>query len=131
MADYGLKISKPGVDVKTAADVDLYFSSKFDTLKGKAVGGASMDFLAGNTTQNLDISHGLSYTPKYFVLVKISGNVAVPLRYANLFAEMDSRIAVISVFADTSKVRITVNGFTGGSNVTINFKYYIFYNQLN
>lgn len=130
MGDYGLKISKPGINVKDATDEKLYFSSKFDSVKAKLVGITSMTFLAANTTQNLDINHGLSYTPKFFVLVKLSGVVAVPLRYVNLFGELDSRVSIISIFSDTSKVRITVSGSSGGSNVVLNFKYYIFYNQL-
>jgi len=130
MGDYGLKISKPGVNVKDATDEELYFSSKFDSVKAKIVNTVSMTFLAANTTQNLDISHGLSYTPKFFVLVKLTGSVAVPLRYVNLFGELDARVSIINAFSDTSKIRITVSGSSGVSDVVLNFKYYIFYNQL-
>ena len=55
---YGLKISKPGIDVGTAADTDLIFSSDIDSLKTKATGT-----FANNGT----VAHGLSYTPMFFI----------------------------------------------------------------
>ena len=55
---YGLKISKPGVDVGTAADTDLVFFSDYDSMKTKATG------TFGN---NGTVAHGLSYTPIFFV----------------------------------------------------------------
>ena len=55
MADYGIKISKPGFDVMTCADKDLVFSSKLNTYKVAAI---------GITTG--DVAHGLPYTPAFF-----------------------------------------------------------------
>ena len=55
---YGLKISKPGVDVGTAGVTDLIFSSDIDSMKTKATGT-----FASNGT----VAHGLSYTPVFFI----------------------------------------------------------------
>jgi hypothetical protein len=55
---YGLKISKPGVDVGTAADIDLYFSSELDSMKTKST---------GTITENGTVAHGLPYTPIFFI----------------------------------------------------------------
>ena len=58
MADWGMKISKPGIDVGTATDAnDLVFSSSIDTLKVKSLG----TFTAAGT-----VAHGLSYTPIFW-----------------------------------------------------------------
>lgn len=56
MADWGMKISEDGVDVKTATDQQLIISSSFNALKVKMVGVA-------NTTS---VAHGLAYKPIYF-----------------------------------------------------------------
>lgn len=55
---YGLKISKPGVDVGTATDIDLYFSSELDSMKTKMTG----TIVSGGT-----VAHGLAYTPIFFI----------------------------------------------------------------
>lgn len=52
MADWGIKVSKSGFDVKTCADDELIMSSKLNTFKVSAVGSSSTTY-----------SHGLSYTP--------------------------------------------------------------------
>lgn len=56
MADYGIKISPNGVDVKTAADKDLVYTTKYNAMKifkhGSGSGGAS-------------IAHGAGYIPAF------------------------------------------------------------------
>ena len=58
MANWGVKISKPGVDVKTADDEDLVMSSSFNTLKI-----AYVDAPEASGTY----SHGLGYSPAFLV----------------------------------------------------------------
>lgn len=65
MADWGIKVSKPGFDVKTCDDKDLVMSSKFNQLKVASVGLTSTSY-----------SHGLSYTPVFF-----SANQATSTKY--------------------------------------------------
>ena len=63
--DYGVKISKENKDVKTAADVDLAFSSSFFTQiihkKGTHIGLG-------------DVSHNLGYPPDFLVYQRNSGD---------------------------------------------------------
>jgi hypothetical protein len=59
MSDYGIKMSKPGVDVKTADDVDLSWSSDFKTFKIFRV----VKLEAGQNT-----NHGLNYAPSFLAL---------------------------------------------------------------
>ena len=61
MANWGFKISIAGYDVKTATDIQLVMSSKFNMLKAK---------LVGTTTGN--VAHELAYVPAYFAICKIS-----------------------------------------------------------
>ena len=57
MADYGIKISQEGYDVKTCTDDQLVMTSKLNLLKTKLVGVKTP---AGN------IAHGLAYAPLFF-----------------------------------------------------------------
>lgn len=53
----GIKISKPGVDVKTASESDLYFTTRKKTMAVKSQG------LITTTANPHNLSHGLSYIP--------------------------------------------------------------------
>jgi hypothetical protein len=52
MADWGMRVSKPGFDVKTCADYELVMSSSLNLLKTSSVG-----------TTSGTIAHGFYYTP--------------------------------------------------------------------
>ncbi len=56
MSDYGIKMSKPGVDVKTASDKDLSWSSDFKTFKVYK----TVKITSVGTT-----AHGLNYAPAF------------------------------------------------------------------
>lgn len=62
--DYGIKISKPGYDVKTATPQQLVFSSKYQTLKIHTQGSGTIRHSTGRRVQ---IYHGLGYVPAYIV----------------------------------------------------------------
>ena len=68
MSDIGLKISKPGIDVKTATDKDLVWSSNFKTLKL---------YRQIVFTEAGEVSHGLDYPPTFMALMRVDG-VTVP-----------------------------------------------------
>lgn len=61
MADYGIKISQEGYDVKTCADLNLILKSDFTLLKVKASGTAD------TSTGFAQIYHGLGYKPQFLV----------------------------------------------------------------
>ena len=63
MADWGLKISEDGVDVKTATDQELVMSSSFNALKVKMVG-----------TTTTPVAHGLAYKPIYFAMCQLDSS---------------------------------------------------------
>lgn len=62
--DYGLRISKPGFDVKTCADVDCIISSSFYTTTVHKRG----------TDNTGTITHDLGYIPGYLAYRKFSGD---------------------------------------------------------
>ena len=99
---WGIKISKPGYDVKTCTDDQLGMSSEFNTLKTAKTGTTS-----GN------VAHGLSYIPIYFCMSKISSTKwgIVGQNYFNGIPYMDS------------------TNFVSSGSGTNESKYYIFYQQ--
>jgi len=63
MADYGIKISKEGVDVKTATDEQLAFSSKYLVSKVVQNGTFSINVISPDTDYTTTIYHNLGYRP--------------------------------------------------------------------
>lgn len=79
--DYGIKISKKGIDVKTALPKELIYSSQFDTCKIKKTGtlildlpSETLDVTNGSVSREAKIPHGCNYIPLF--LPRISGIVA-------------------------------------------------------
>lgn len=62
MADFGMKVSEPGYDVKTAGDINLSLKTTLTMLKAFAVGSVT---LTGDQT----IAHNLGYVPQFLVFV--------------------------------------------------------------
>jgi len=91
MGDWGLKISKDGEDVKTAADKDLLFTTKHNTLK---IHTTRKDTIAGSGG-TLTIAHGFSYIPMFVVFINNSG--WKPLTgYSSANAYIDSTNLIIT-----------------------------------
>lgn len=66
--DYGVKISVPGVDVKTAGLKDLLLHSKYPFQKIKASGGGSFSFTDGGAGFDVLIyTHSLGYKPQFYL----------------------------------------------------------------
>lgn len=64
MADYGIKVSQVGYNVKTATPSQLVFSSKYQTLKVHAQGTGAITHDGGRSAT---IAHGLGYVPTFLV----------------------------------------------------------------
>lgn len=85
--DYGIRISKPGFDVKTCADVDCIISSSFYTTTVHKRG----------TDTSGTVSHGLGYIPGYLAYIKLSGN-----DFLSLFSLNTGIISVNTTILDWS-----------------------------
>lgn len=75
-SDYGLKISKSGVDVQTAVDKSLTFSTQFDTFKIALTGTLTLSLPGetlnpgGSVTRSSTVAHGLGYAPMWGPIVE-------------------------------------------------------------
>lgn len=68
MANWGIKISKKGFDVKTAPDKDLVLTSKFSTLKVAKSGFLTLVCNASGVGKE-GFKHGLGYAPGHIAMV--------------------------------------------------------------
>lgn len=132
--DYGIKISKPGFDVKTANDKDLVFSSKFDTFKVAASGTGS--FTANGALQIAEIAHSLGYTPAFFVFSEVHAGFGEPttgdfyMMPHSPPASIGGSLITDTIIAtiDSSKLYIRMGSLVVASGKVINYKYVIFHN---
>ena len=88
MADYGIKITKAGQDVATAADKDLVWSSKYNGMKIKKHDTRAT---AGS------VAHGLGYVPTFLNFVESSGQYRLEYDYNETYID-----ATNIVFADVN-----------------------------
>lgn len=87
-SDYGIKISQPGVDVKSAELYELSFLSRFPALKFEdaLVGTLTLSLPAINCTDTPNtqsvsgsINHGLGYSPFYLCAFKTNNSTIYPV----------------------------------------------------
>ncbi len=60
---FGIKVSKPGVDVKTANAKDLVLTSLLASLKIKQIGSGTLSITGGSGSTLVTIQHNLGYIP--------------------------------------------------------------------
>jgi hypothetical protein len=134
--DYGIKISKPGVDVKTAGLGDIILHSGYPTLKIKASGVGSIEYTNdGSETDILVITHNLGYVPLFFfqtewynldLAEKASSYIAAPC-FDGIYADLGIT-ASYKPYATTTALRYAVNTYDGnGGTFTLNYIYVVYY----
>lgn len=109
--DYGIRLSKPGVDVKTATEHELYYTSR------KRVMTVKQEGLVTTTANPHAISHGLSYTPMVMAFALSGGR-----RYQLPRVRYGSGGSIGYVSTTNTTVRFHIN-------VGTQVYYYIFYDQ--
>lgn len=131
MADYGIKVSQPGYDVKTATDIQLVFSSKFDALPIALQGSANQTGNSPNTL-TFTIAHGLSFTPFVIVFYKTSFYNSYwqwsPAGGISFLGDNDTPLD-FGMKVDGTNLIIRVS-LGNGSSDTINIRYFIFNRSL-
>lgn len=131
MADFGIKVSKPGNDVFTAGKGDLFVDTTYPMLKIKASGTGSLSVSDG-TPDSDTIAHDLGYVPKVLVYgeyydvyagAKSSNYVRYPIE--QLFV---TNTSAFYYTIDTEDL-IIYGGFDdfSGNSGTFSYFYYIFY----
>lgn len=125
MADYGIKVSKAGFDVKTTADKNLILTSKYPVLKVKMQGSGSVTVSGGNGVAT--ITHNLGYRP---IIIAFCDNAAsggdrvmVPSRNRVVGGSAD-----LSMKINVNDVKLYVVG--GPDDGNYDYYYYIFYDPV-
>jgi hypothetical protein len=70
---FGIKVSKPGYDVKTCDDKDLVFSSQWNVFKIKARGSLTVT-VPPMTIQEAEATHNLGYSPAFLAFYGYAGS---------------------------------------------------------
>ncbi len=115
----GIKVSKEGVDVKTAANKDLLISSEFDTFKIFRTGSLSISLPAetlkeDSSTHTATYTHSLGYIP--FVLPYLNLGIGNPAPYVLDFTKspVEYRVTTPYVFNDVEEEYIPPGPFGFG-----------------
>jgi hypothetical protein len=149
----GIKVSKAGVDVKTATNKELLITSQFDTLKIALTGSLSISLpsetlTTENVTRTTNVSHNLGYVPMFqpaILGVIYTGNNATGGDYViNDYGDIltpagaygpATQAEESNVYIDDEKLYLYVNRFVAlGSETfgarTVTLHYTIFYNKI-
>ena len=133
--EFGIKVSQPGFDVKTAKKEELVFSSEYDTPKVFISGSGTVlvpfnadIWTPGSAT--VEIAHNLNYLPAFFVFVNNpvwadSGRLT-PYTWRAIGSPSHNQP---NYSVDTTKLYIKFYN-PDIANKTFSYRYFIFYNQL-
>ena len=124
MAEYGLKISKEGIDVKTGDDKDMIFHSDYPLLKG-SLKGSGTKLLTSGIASTTTISHNLGYIP--FIVVYIDDGYN---KFSVAPVQADSPTETLTVYTKTDSNNAYIHFYwekygTSDSN-TLKYKYFIY-----
>lgn len=140
---YGLKISKPGFDVKTETNHEnMIFTTDLGTL-----GWRSTQTVTGITNDEgiveLEYSHNLGYVPMVFVNVttRDGTKIMVPNSWETTWSDTEQLSESFEFYVDNSKIYFKAyiyhyEPIQGGSSTTVpdqeyNFEAIIYFNELN
>ena len=133
MADYGLRISKTGTDVKTGDDDDMVLTSKYSLFKGILSGSGSATVNSGATT-TININHNLGYIPMGQVFIKLPSDVV--LLPTDVYLELPQPFVATGVEVDDYSFKSTTSTMSillywedlteSLSHIHIPYQYFIF-----
>ena len=114
MADYGVKVSEDGYDVKTATDQNLSLKSGLDLIKMSKQGSVNLSYGLNY------VYHNLGYAPQYLVFYWYFDNASFLATY-----ESNNFTAYVETFVDSEKLVI----LNPDPSYFESAYYYIFYQQ--
>lgn len=128
MADYGLKIAKPGKNAFSLNKLDILFNSNKAELKILLQGNYSISVPATGSRTYATIDHRLGFTPGFLVYVQMSGDTSVSyfMYSADLFSGAGEDCTV-EANSQQLKIGVTPNGSTA---FTALGKYYLLANRI-
>jgi len=128
--DYGFKVSKPGVDIGTAKEYQLVYSSKYKALQyyDESFGTGSIslptqfpDYFDQEVYSGgyIDFYHGLGYPPFFFSFYKtdsdivIDNTTALETPFYQPLNDTGNMVISSSCFATDEFIRLSILRFTG------------------
>lgn len=119
MGDYGIKISKDGIDVLTGDIDDMVLHSEHYGIKIAAQGTANISVTSGSGGSTT-VSHGRSNVPAFLAFCKMTGSKVFPPSAWNYEGNYEQFIAS----SDSSNLNFSVDA-NASSNYTAVVYYYI------
>ena len=128
---YGVKVSKPGQDVKTSENIDTQFSTKFSTLKMLTWDDVSIT-TNGSGDGAVSIEHDLGFAPAHYVFRKGTAQLTFldASSHANSFTPVTGCANLwmggnyFTVYSNPTHLVIEAAGQE--PNTTYYFRYYLF-----
>lgn len=119
---YGIKVSKPGKDVLTAANKDLVFTSESESaMKISGLYSLSTTISSAPGSATLSTAHGLGFVPAFF------GSVQLPSGDHFLCPVLASGAIMAKVYADNTNIYARIVTLLTGSYT---FKIVVFNEQI-
>ena len=142
MSDYGIKISRPGKDIKTETDIrNIIFTSGKNELGVRQVSNYTVTTDA-NGLVNTTFSHSFGYCPIFVALVtRYDGTIMyVPNQCETTWSKTEVLSETFKVAVSASQIRIRVYAYhyepvQGGSSTNLSgqnytFKVIYFFNEI-
>lgn len=133
MTNFGIKIAKPGFDVKTAGYKDLLFHSSYPLLKIKISGTGSITPTIGGSTIVTAYTHSLGYNPLFDFFTQwydpSTGTKQTTYRRVSITDQIASGFNLYVAYVDTTKLYFRIDANVG-SGVSLDYKYYLYYDPI-
>jgi hypothetical protein len=116
MANYGIKIAKPGKSITSTDPKDYIFWSKYQTLSLYQKTTTSITLPAGNQSATVTVTHNLGYRPHVWVFASDCGGRYSKLPYRNyLCTDCDLKYEIpylnFTYKITTTQVILILNGW--------------------
>ena len=124
----GIRISAPGIDVKTGADKDMVLTSKYPVLKGTISGSGNISIPKDSVGHSVTIPHGLGYIPMVQAFARDrDGDYFHPVYMQMSLYDIAGSVEVFwNTIVDDENLTLLWFYTGGGENVDINYTYYIY-----
>lgn len=137
MSDYGFKISRPGISVRSAELKDLLFHSEYPLLKLKQSGSVSLTWTDDSgSSDSEDVAHNLGYKPRVLAYSQIYDPFADSFhsgyRVIPHYKQNTTGLIFMDFSYTTTTEKITFSCDTAGGDAsqhTVNMYYFIFYDE--
>ena len=84
--DYGIKVSREGVDVKSAiADPDFLINTRMETVKIVNIVDQTINYSAAPNRVEIEIDHNMPFTPAFFGMVEMPFALVVDPPFGNKY----------------------------------------------